>query len=180
MPTPPSSSREKPHQLSIWEPLLPAVDRESDKGSLEISTGISSAVEFPGQLRKRATHAVSPISCLASQIMQDKTSTPILDSTTAYLYQDDNAVPPPDDPVRTTHCIHCLNARDTTGYHERVASLMSRLWRSSCQAEHPAVQFSLASRKTNASSRLCISCCLYCAVVLGESIFYETWFSFHY
>jgi hypothetical protein len=126
---------------------------ESNKGNPYIASGISSALEFPETLKRRKTKAVSP------QI-SGKTCTPRIDSTTVYIYQDENDAEPPVDPARATYCIHCINARDTPGYpgyHKRVANLMSRLWCSGCEAEHPAVQFSFASRRANPSSRLCIA-----------------------
>lgn len=130
--------------------MIPAFDHKSDEKTLEMSMGISSALEFSEPPRKRTAYA-------PSQQIPGKIETPRLDSTTAYIYQEENEVQPPDDLVRTTYCMQCINVRGTPGYHERVASLMTRLWCSGCKAKHLAVQFSVASRKATTSSRLYIA-----------------------
>ncbi|KAH7204670.1 hypothetical protein DER44DRAFT_748128 [Fusarium oxysporum] len=55
------------------------------------------------------------------------------------------------------YCRSCQLARAASGYAERVARLMDRLYCAACKCEHHAIPFSLSSRQNSSSSRACIA-----------------------
>lgn len=66
-------------------------------------------------------------------------------------------LPCDDDSASIRYCRSCQIARAASGYAERVARLMDRLYCTACECEHPAILFSLSSRQNLSSSRACIA-----------------------